>query len=170
MPGLLEKLRRADVVVFGSPLYIYNVTGLMKDFADRLITQAQPFIEIKDGICTHPSRYPDFKRKAGVLISNSGFPEQSHFDGMRLMFQQAFPGSSAICCAGGVLLGMPGVRESMSWYLDAVRKAGQEVAENGAISAVTQALLDRPLVEDVEAYVERANEHWRSLGLRPIEV
>lgn len=170
MPDLIQRLRRADVIVFGSPLYIYNFTGLMKDFADRLITLAQPFIEIKNGICTHPSRYPDFKPKAGVLISNSGFPEQSHFSGMKEVFGQTFPGGSTICCAGGVLLKMPGVGDRMAWYLDAVRKAGREVAEDGTIHPDTQAILDTPLVEDALAYAERANQHWREMGLSPIEV
>ncbi|MHB0997620.1 MAG: flavodoxin family protein [Armatimonadota bacterium] len=169
MPELLEKLRHSDIIVFGSPLYIYNFTGIMKDFADRLITLAQPFIEIKDGICTHPGRYPDFKPKAGVLISNSGFPEQSHFTGIKEVFRQSFSGGSAICCAGGVLLKIPGIHDSLNWYLDAVRKAGSEIAQDGFIHTDTQMILDKPLVEDTVAYAERANEHWRSMGLKPIE-
>ncbi|HEY3297582.1 MAG TPA: flavodoxin family protein [Armatimonadota bacterium] len=169
MPELLQKLRHAEIIVFGSPLYIYNFTGLMKDFADRLITLAQPFIEIKDGICTHPSRYPDFKPKAGVLISNSGFPEQSHFSGMKEVFRQSFGGGNTICCAGGVLLSMPGMGDSLNWYLDAVRKAGSEVALEGVIRPDTLAILEKPLVEDAVAYAEKANEHWREMGLLPIQ-
>ncbi len=94
MSQILEKGRHADILVFGSPLYIYNFSGLMKDFMDRLIPMAQPFMEIENGICSHPSRYPDFHPKAMVLISTSGFPEQSHFAGMKQVFRQSFGESS----------------------------------------------------------------------------
>ena len=35
MNELYEKLRQADGIVFGSPVYFSNVTGRMKDFIDR---------------------------------------------------------------------------------------------------------------------------------------
>ena len=169
MPAILERLRKADIIVFGSPLYIYNVTGLMKDFTDRLLPMAQPFIEIKDGVCTHPGRYSDFKPKAAVLISNSGFPEQSHFSGLKEVFRLGFPGAQTIFCAGGALLKVPELANSLVWYLDAVRKAAKEIVEDGKIQADTQEVLDRPLVKDALAYAERANQHWRNMGLSPVD-
>jgi multimeric flavodoxin WrbA len=35
MQEILEKMKRADVLVIGSPNYFDNVTGLLKDFIDR---------------------------------------------------------------------------------------------------------------------------------------
>lgn len=173
MAELLEKIRHTEILVFGSPLYFFNFTGIMKDFTDRLVPLWQPFIEFKDGLSTHPSRYEDFKPKASVLISNSGFPEQSHFDGMKNIYRRISTGfnpakSNTICCAGGVLFQIPEAREMMTWYLDAVRKAGKEVAEDCVIHADTQAILDRPLVEDAKAYAEEANKHWNAMGLERI--
>lgn len=53
----------------------------------------------------------------------------------------------------------------MQWYVDAVRKAGCQVANDGSIHPDTQSILDKPLVEDVKAYAEKANEQWRGMGL-----
>jgi putative NADPH-quinone reductase len=173
MAELLEKIRHAEILIFGSPLYFFNFTGIMKDFTDRLVPLWQPFIEFEDGVSTHLSRYEDFKPKASVLISNSAFPEQVHFDGMKQIFRSVACGfrpanPNVICCAGGVLLKMPEARDMITWYVDAVKKAGSEVAQDGAIHAGTQEILDRPLIDDPKAYAERANALWESMGLKRI--
>ncbi|MEN6372628.1 MAG: flavodoxin family protein [Armatimonadota bacterium] len=173
MAELLEKIRCAEILIFGSPLYFFNFTGIMKDFTDRLVPFWQPFIDFEDGISTHPSRYKDFKPKAVVLISNSAFPEQVHFDGMKQIFNSVAQGfrpakPNIICCAGGVLLKMPEARDIITWYVDAVKKAGSEVARDGAIHADTQEILERPLIDDAKAYSQRANALWESMGLKRI--
>lgn len=172
MVELLDKARRADILIFGSPMYFYNFTGIMKDFTDRLVPLWQPSIEFRpDGMATHPYRYADFNPKACVLISNSAFPEPVLFDGMKNIFESVVRGfhtaqSSTICCTGGVLLNMPEAKDVIAWYLEAVRKAGEEVAKEFAISVDTQAILDMPLINDPKAYADRANELWRSMGIR----
>ena len=32
MPALLDQMRQSDVIVYATPLYVYTVTGIMKDF------------------------------------------------------------------------------------------------------------------------------------------
>ncbi len=44
MPELLEKLKSTDIIIGAMPLYIYTVPGLFKDFMDRMIPLAQPYI------------------------------------------------------------------------------------------------------------------------------
>lgn len=173
MAELLEKVHHAQILVFGSPLYFFDFTGLIKDFTDRLIPLWQPFIDYQDGKISHPVRYKDFKPKASVLISNSGFPMQDFFDGIKQAFRHISDGLNpdkfnAICCAGGSLLTMPDAKDMMTWYVDAVRKAGEEVARDGVIHADTQAILDRPLVEDAKVCADKANELWRSMGIERI--
>lgn len=173
MPELLLKIRDADVVACATPLYVYTVTGLMKDFMDRLLPLAQPFFEIKNGVCMHPGRYEDSRFRKAVLISNCGFPEQSHFSGLKETFRTWFRGSSRelagmICCAGGGMLSEPDMRDGLAWYLDAVRQAGREVVEQGSIAVETQLVLDKPLMEDQVLYANTVNAIWRSMGLTPI--
>lgn len=175
MPGFLEKIREADILVCAVPLYIFTFSGLMKDFLDRMLPMAQPFIEIKNGIATHPSRYNDMNLKSFVLISNCGFPEQENFAGLketiRCWFraeQQAIAGM--ICCAGGSVLQVPDVQDQIKWYIDAVKQAGIEVVEKGHISEETQGILNQPLSKDPEKFVEMLNSFFSSKGIERIDV
>lgn len=171
MPEILQKVIEADVLVCATPLYVYTVTGIMKDFMDRIIPSAQPFIEVKDGLCSHPPRYEG--KKSIVLISNCGFPEQAHFSGLKATFKQWFRSDTKslagmICCAGGGMLRSPGLIEGFTWYIDAVKQAGREVVQNRKLSDETQSTLDRPLMEDQELFASMLNAMWRNMGLTPI--
>jgi len=90
MPDLMLRLREADLLVCATPLYVFSIPGLMNDFMDRQFPMAQPFIDIKDGICTHPLRYPSTKSKAVVLISTCGFPDTEHFSGLKETWHTLF--------------------------------------------------------------------------------
>ena len=67
MPPLLVKMRQADIVVYATPLYIFTVTGIMKDFMDRHIPNVQPHIVQRGEHYLHPPRYPDPKDRRLVL-------------------------------------------------------------------------------------------------------
>jgi putative sterol carrier protein/putative NADPH-quinone reductase len=172
MPALLEKLREAEVTVYATPLYVFTVSGLMKDFMDRLIPMAQPYIIRRGGHYIHPPRYAPLGDEPGkiVLISNSGYPERHHFSGMEETFRRWTDSpdeelAGAICCAGGALLQSEALQENVQWYLDAARQAGRQVIEEGHISPETQEILDRPLIEDLDAYVGIINAFWQSHGI-----
>ena len=88
MTDLRLKFRKADLVVFASPLYIFNVTGIMKTFLDRLLPIIKPYMLIEDGETKHPHRYPEDKEQGFVVFSAAGFPEVEHnFDGLKGMFR-----------------------------------------------------------------------------------
>ncbi len=175
MPELIQKVRGADVLVFATPLYVFTVSGLMKDFMDRMaMPLLQPFIIQRGDQYLHPRRYEGGSPGQYVLISNCGFPERQHFSGLVETFRCFTSGpdselAGAICCAGGELLRQPALQDSLTWYADAARKAGREVAEQGSISPQTQEVLDRPLIEDPAVYANMANMRWRSSGVEMIE-
>jgi multimeric flavodoxin WrbA/putative sterol carrier protein len=173
MPELLEKIYEGDVLVFATPLYIYTVSGLMKDFMDRMLPTAQPYILERGHHFIHPPRRPQARTGKFVLISNAGFPERHHFSGLEETFR-CFTDSpdtelvGSICCAGGELLRQEALQADLAWYLEAAKKAGWEVVEQGHISEETQAVLDRPLADDPAAYAGLANAYWESLGVPKI--
>ena len=175
MPALLAKLREAEVVVFATPLYVFTVSGLMKDFMDRMIPNIQPYILQRGEHFIHPPRYPETGTVKFVLISNAGFPERTHFSGLEETFRRFTDSpdeelAGMICCAGGELLRQPALQDSLAWYLDAAREAGREVVEQGHISSETQAVLDRPLVDDPAIYANMANASWESLGVEKLRL
>ncbi|MEI6518895.1 MAG: NAD(P)H-dependent oxidoreductase [bacterium] len=162
MPELLEKMKSADMVVYATPLYVYNVTGMMKIFMDRIIPIVQPYIVERNGVCSHPRRDGRKLGKA-VVISNAGFIDQAHFDGLKATFRCMYRDDTLagmICCGGGEMLRQPELREAVQWYIDATHNAGREAVTDGKISEETQKLLDKPLMEDRELFMQMANMHW----------
>jgi multimeric flavodoxin WrbA len=167
MAKTLPEIRRSDIVVYATPLYVFSVSGLMKNFMDRLIPNVDPHIVKRGKHYIHPPRYPqEQKVQKIVLISNCGFPEPHHFSALVETFR-CFTDNpdmelvATILCAGGELLSQPALSESLRWYLDAVRQAGREVVTYGKIMPETQRILDTPLAEP-EAYANMANLWWDS--------
>jgi putative NADPH-quinone reductase len=161
MPEMLEKLRQTDLAVYATPVYVYTVTGIMKDFLDRQLPLLEPYTVKYGERYGHPLR-PGQNKSRAVLISTCGFPDRAPFSGIvetfRLM-QTTAPGMeliATILSAAGELLTRPSQREQIQWYLDACQAAGREVAAQGKISPATQSVLDRPLV-DPETYTAKTN-------------
>ena len=169
MEELMSKFISADIVVFATPLYVDNVTGIMKNFMDRLVPLADPHFEKdKDGECQHLKRFE--KGPAGIVaISNCGFPEQSHFQVLKLLFKRIARNMGAefiagIYRGGGELLRDPPlILKPLVWkYKRLLRKAGREVVENLKLSGKTSAQLDEPIIPD-DQYIKGANDNWNKL-------
>jgi len=171
MKPLLALLSTADVAVFATPLYVDNVSGPMKNFMDRMIPLLEPRIE-KDGEgeARHPPRAGAGIARKLVVISNCGFPEQSHFQVLRLLFRRIARNASAdlvgeIYRGGGEIFSsrnplLPGLLEP---YRALLRRAGGEVVETGRISEALMAELERPLVAH-DLYIQNVNRYWDRHG------
>ncbi len=166
MAELLPKLIAADLVIYATPLYYYTMTGLMKDFLDRKLPLATPFIAEVNGRFYHPHRFEQPKPQRTLLLSNCGFPGQYNFSGLietfQVMTQRQLNG--LICCAQGGMLRVPEAGALLSPYFAALERAGRELIETGAIAPATQEILDRPLIAP-KTYQQMVNEHWRSVGV-----
>lgn len=170
---LLHKIRNSDVVVFATPLYVDNVSGIMKTFMDRSIPLADPHFETDEsGESVHARRHeklPDI-----AVIANSGFPEQSHFQVLRLLFRRVARNMRSELVAeiyrgGGELMRAQNllVKPFVARYKNLLREAGKELVENGRLSEDTQSALEEPLVPD-KRYLAGANRYWEK-RLRPLE-
>jgi len=193
MKDLLPKFHNTDIAVIATPLYVDNVTGIMKDFMDRLVpTLDARFDKDENGECRHinPVRSaesrgneprqrsisdtPDTSNGVNTsgkvpklaVISNCGFPEQSHFQVLRLLFKriarnmcsevvaEIYRGGGALLEAKSLLL------KPLIWkYKRLLRQAGQEVVKNGRLSEATRIELEKPLISD-EEYIKGANKYW----------
>lgn len=171
MVELLPKMRSADMVVIATPLYGNMVTGQMKTFLDRTLPLSNPaIVEIGDEY-VHPARYNDGVFRV-FLISNAGFPETHHFEGLKKTFEVSTSGprselTGTICCAAGPMLSVPGMEEANRWYIEAVIQAGQQIVEQGSISSETQALLDRSLADKPGDYADIINAYWDRVSVKP---
>ena len=164
MPELLEKVRDCDILVYATPLYNYNMTSLLKAFQERLLPLLDPHL-IKTGeTYRHPQRY-EVDRKM-VLVCTCGFPEISHFDGLRQIFHQIerngqVPLIGELLMPAAELLKQEGLREKVQRILQAAYQAGVEVVRNGRVTKETEMQIQKPPVAPDEM-AEMANLWWDS--------
>jgi multimeric flavodoxin WrbA len=166
MDELIRKYLSADIAVFATPLYNDNVSGIMKNFIDRLLPTGDPHFE-KDQ--NGEVRHVKGKRKDPkfVMIANSGFPEQSHFQVLRLLtkrmarnYQTDFVGE--IYRGAGALLQDEELKPFADAYKGLLRKAGTEIVKEGNISKETSHQLEQPLIPApnfVDMFIANANAY-----------
>ena len=172
MPGVLEKMREADLILWATPLYHYGMTARLKRILERTLPLVKPWM-VKDGEhFGHPFRYEGNPWKM-VVVSNCGFPEPHHFHALKVHFLQLLEGHEenllgTIFCTAGEMLRVPACRPLVEPYLEKVRNAGAEVMRLGCITEETASFLARPFV-DVETFVLEANKSWNVPGEQPPE-
>jgi len=164
MPELLEKVRDCDILVYATPLYNFNMTALLKAFQERLLPLLDPHLVKSGDLYRHPQRY-EINRKM-VLISTCGFPEISHFDGLRHVFRHierngGVPIIGELLMPAGELLKQEGLREHIQGVLQAAYRAGVEVIRDQRVSQETESEIKKPLVAP-DAMAEMANLWWDS--------
>ena len=166
MAEILEIYMQSDIVIMATPLYTDNVSGLTKTFMDRLIPLVDPHMVIDpvDNETRHPE--PERPYPGIVAISSCGFPEQSQFQVLELVFSRMARNMQAglvaeIYRSQGNLLTIPhpAISPIVENYLNLLEKDGSEIVENRKLSDQTKAALDQPLIPR-EAYIEGANRHW----------
>ncbi len=158
MPGLQSAFLAADVVVLATPLYVDNVSGLLKTFLDRLITVGDPHWDADaNGASVHRRRHP-LPTKL-VFLANCGYPEPENFDPLRILARRMARNfhcelAGEIYRGGGGLLTRPDATTQpfIDRYLTRVRQAGSEVATAGRISPATQRLLEEPLLPNPDFF------------------
>ena len=168
MPELLTDFTSADLVVFATPLYVDNISGVMKLFMDRLISFGDPhMVQDQSGEARHVKTH--IRPTAFGIISNCGFPEQSQFAVLRTMIRRMARNfhcelvAEIYRAAGGLLTSdLPPLRKAVSEYRERVRQAGRETVALGRIQPDTQQALEAPIspiVADTSEYIRRVNAH-----------
>jgi len=169
MEPLLDAFIHADIAIMASPLYVDNVSGLMKNFIDRLIPYMNPhFVMTESGETGHEKSatpHPDF-----IVISNCGYPEQSQFQVLRLLFRRIARNMNARLVAeiyrgsGGIFGARehPMIKPIVEEYLALVKQAGGQVVREGKILDATNQALEQQLIP-TEIYIQQVNMMWDKL-------
>ncbi len=162
MGEIISLYNVAEAVVFASPVYVDGMTGLMKNFIDRLVPTAEPFFEVREGHIRHPGRQKKANRVA--LVSVCGFPEMDNFDPLVHHIKAICKNMNAKF-AGAVLRPAAPALDAAKMYhpfktrdiSNAVKKAGQEFINEGMIFEET---LDTIAMElfSAEDYKREANK------------
>ena len=167
MAGLLQKLDRAECVVYAQPLYTFSVPGIMKNFLDRCLPRLEPYlIKGPDNTSRHPRRWSQNGRM--VLFSVCGFPEIEHFDALRRMYR-LLAQASGTHLVGEIL--RPGseslqfadqMPQAIARIEEATVEAGRQIGTLGYIQQETEHTISHPLATSQEGFHTVANEFWDS--------
>jgi len=170
MTILRKKYRAADLVVFASPLYIFNVTGIMKSFMDRLLPLMKPYmLTNENGDTMHPDRFPEKGEQGFVVFSAAGFPDvDNNFDGLKGMYrcwnshsENAYLMGEFFLTAAEIIV-QPVYANRRKLIKDVCFKAGKQVVEEGKIAKDLMLAVQDPKVSK-ETFQTQANNFWEIL-------
>ena len=170
MTELRKKYREADLVVFASPLYIFNVTGIFKDFMDRLLPILKPYMLIEEkGYIKHPDRFPEKGEQGFVVFSASGFPDVEHnFDGLQGMFRLWDSHNEHTHLMGeffmpaSEVIVQPVYEKRREMIAEVCYKAGKEIVEKGIIDKKYMQAVSFPGVTRTR-FQKQADYFWETL-------
>lgn len=168
MGELIEQFLESDYAGMATPVYGMYMTGLLKNFSDRMLPLATPHIRRnEDGTFYHEGRVLRFPRR--FFIANSGFPGEHNFDVLR-----AFWSLVRSRDPDGVVLEVyrncgealqareedhPELFLRLARFRESLRVAGAEMVRDGSVSEETVEALHLRLMSDDE-YMAAANEEW----------
>ena len=155
MAGLLEKYNESDIVCFGTPVYTWNMTALLKNFVDRLAPLKSPKIKEEQGNFD----LEDAKERTQrfVVLANCGFPGENNFEVLRAAVACCNPSLEIYRNCGKLLKSKkPEVAERVAEWLQAVERAGREMCLGGEVSEATARDLEMSLmsVPEYVAYIQ----------------
>ena len=160
MPGVLEKIISADIIVWSFPLYYFSVPGCLKNVIDRQLPMNLPFMSVNTESGGHPSHY-DLSHQRHIIISTCGFwTSKGNYDAVNAQFLRICgdKGFTAIYCSQGELFRVPELKAQTDEYLQLVRQAGMEFAQ-GDVTLDTLAQLEEPLYPR-EVFEQMADASW----------
>ncbi|MBT8357294.1 MAG: flavodoxin family protein [Deltaproteobacteria bacterium] len=168
MASLLNQFMESDIVVMATPVYIHNVTGIMKTFLDRMMPIIDPhLVKMENGYTGHVKKHQTYPKFG--LIATGAFPEQKCCEFVSQYFNrlalELYSDVVFEICRGQAILLKMGEKTPLGPMVDEykkdVRKAGREVVENLKISEAIANRLDQLFVPE-EMYIEQANHYWDS--------
>lgn len=145
MDWLLETYRSSDIVCFGTPVYTWNMTAMLKNFVDRLIPLKSPAVVQQSGSFDLDDAKPRSQRF--VVLANSGFPGDHNFETLHEVFSSCHPALEIYRSCGKLLKSrQPQVLPLVESYLKSVEDAGVQLVSHGAVSQEVLLALEKPLM------------------------
>ncbi|SHI74134.1 flavodoxin family protein [Propionispora hippei] len=166
MGEILALCEGADIFVLATPLYFDNISGMLKDFMDRMIVKGDPHFEkVSNGECRHLKNVDTPSAKL-VMIANCGFSERSHFQVISHWVNRAALNMKTevlgeFYAAQGSLLSIntDELRPIIADYLKSLENAGRAIASGQRVSEETKRLLEQNFIPD-EVYIQKANRYF----------
>lgn len=150
MLQILAVLGNADVIVFASPVYFANISGLLKTFMDRMTMIGGPQTAGTDTAADQKNISTGARIPKLMMISSCGLPDRSEFDVTSLWINKVSKKMNMECigevyATNGKAFSLPpeACPALVSDYLQAAEQAGTEIATAMRISDRTNNLLGK---------------------------
>ena len=167
MTEAIKLYNEADLVIFGTPLYHFSMSGIMKTFIDRTLPRIEPWLiphpDIPD-VTFHPERF--HKPSKIMLVSPCGFPEFTHFESLVATFKQMahmerMEYVGEILRPGAEALSRRELQGMFADYYDLLRQAGTQIITDNAITPDLQTELRQDLFPGgKQAFYDMAGAYW----------
>ena len=162
MDLLYPRLREAEILILATPVYI-PLPGEMQNIINRLCPLIKPLLDTRESR-TRARFQADVKIRKILLVSTGGWWEKENF-GTVVRIAEELAEDASVEFAGAVirphafLMKKEGkLTRDGQVVIEAARKAGKELAQNGAISQETFEAISRPLISEEE--LRRMYNDW----------
>lgn len=154
---ILEKITKADVIIWSFPLYCYSMPSHIKAVVDRTIPLVKMSMKETNGVVRHDALI-DLSSKHYVVISGCGFPNwNGNFDGLKLQCRNTFRNNlTMICVPETPMLNVPAAAPLAQPLLGKFKKAGEYYAENLSLTEDIVAALEAPMLPN-DIYIQIVN-------------
>lgn len=161
---LAEKMFESDLTVYALPVYADGMPGILKNYFDRSVSRAYPYMIEGMKRVRHPRRYIN-KKHTMVVFSICGFFEMINFDPISSYFNalahnRHTPLIAEIYRPTAVgLYGNPFLLKNLNNIIDALEKAGEQVVSNGKIKKRTLRIIQQK-IGGSKRDLTNINEWW----------
>lgn len=159
MLDILNEILQSDILIFSFPLYGYGMPAPLKALMDRTLPLGSMAMQKVGERYEHVAQ-ADFSHLRYVMICGCGFPNsKNNFEGMIKQFELMFPNNNTIITVPeSPMFNAPEAIEVTKPFLEVMRQAGREYANDGKISDDTMSKLNTPMIpEDVYAQIVNEN-------------
>jgi len=161
---LAEKMFEADLTVYAFPIYADGMPGILKNYFDRSVSRAYPYMIEGMNRVRHPRRYIN-KRHTMVVFSICGFFEMINFEPVRAYFKalahnRHTPLLAEIYRPTAVgLYSNPFVLKNLNKIIKALEEAGEQIVDKGKVNRNTLRTITQKIGGKKED-LTKINEWW----------
>ena len=161
---LAEKLYPAELIVYAFPIYADGMPGILKNYFDRSVSRAYPYVIPGMNGVRHPRRFIT-KNQSMVIFSICGFFEEKNFNPVKSFFKalahnRHCPVVGEIYRTTAVgLYGNPFLYKMQNQVVQALEKAGEEIVTKGKIKRKTNKIISQK-IKGTQKDMNKINEWW----------
>ncbi len=161
---LAEKMFEADLTVYAFPIYADGMPGILKNYFDRSVSRAYPYMIEGMKRVRHPRRYIN-KNHTMVVFSICGFFEMINFEPVSAYFKalahnRHTPLLAEIYRPTAVgLYGNPFELKNLNAIVDALKEAGEQIVEKGKVKKSVMRTITKQIGGN-KGDLTKINEWW----------